>query len=467
MLARFQLAKFSYTSTSSSHRGPLHWNHVFGNGDLVAIFEKTPAYPPGRVLFRVLRDDRDTLEEVGITDLVQEYASHITSLQDASKRPSFAVVVKPPCLAVKYPQGSTWIRRFQVKFSSDRDYYSALSILSEINCPFSEASVNTVRPMSRPTSSVSNLGQPGPVQATQRYGSTLHRLPSTAAGMQAQGISTLPTFEPSVSLITNALPSNNPNANRELSTGYLNPAIDAASRSSPPSSVTLNGTSRQISGSTTISSTYRSPLEATSSASNLPPAILEPDAESSKPLSISTPLGEQDLPPKRNLPFPKPAEKKSRTASKAADKPSLKRKASPKKAPSAKKISPIKKGTSGKSKTGPASALSEPQPVEKLVVSRAKKAEGTPSCRKAQRQLTPPSSTPPTNPIPPVQGASDNTKPISLPEINSDLARYSSYPTEQRIANLQRWFCAHLEDPGFLQLCEDLEGFAERYILGK
>lgn len=39
-LACLSLAKFSHTTTSVSHRGPLHWNHIIGNGDIIGIFER-------------------------------------------------------------------------------------------------------------------------------------------------------------------------------------------------------------------------------------------------------------------------------------------------------------------------------------------------------------------------------------------------------------------------------------------
>lgn len=50
------------------------------------------------------------------------------------------------------------IRRFQLKFSSDRDYYTALAILSEINCPFTESTAgSSLQSSLRPLSSSSQL----------------------------------------------------------------------------------------------------------------------------------------------------------------------------------------------------------------------------------------------------------------------------------------------------------------------
>jgi hypothetical protein len=60
-LARFQLAKFSYTTLSINHRGPLTWSHVFGNGNLFGIFESYAALSSTRVLFRVVHNGWETL----------------------------------------------------------------------------------------------------------------------------------------------------------------------------------------------------------------------------------------------------------------------------------------------------------------------------------------------------------------------------------------------------------------------
>lgn len=45
------------------------------------------------------------------------------------------------------------VRRFQIKFSQDADYYKALSILSDINCPFTEANTSSKPPSRKPASS--------------------------------------------------------------------------------------------------------------------------------------------------------------------------------------------------------------------------------------------------------------------------------------------------------------------------
>lgn len=42
-IARLVLAKFSHTTTSIDHSGPLSWTHITGHGDIVAVFERYPA----------------------------------------------------------------------------------------------------------------------------------------------------------------------------------------------------------------------------------------------------------------------------------------------------------------------------------------------------------------------------------------------------------------------------------------
>ncbi|PYH45060.1 uncharacterized protein BP01DRAFT_277779, partial [Aspergillus saccharolyticus JOP 1030-1] len=141
-LARLSLAKFSHVTTTMNHRGPLNWGHIIGNNDLIAIFERshvTGSMSDGLIL-KILRF-RDIIEELNLSFLAIDAANDPTKTsQTSASKPLFAVVVKLPCLAVKYPRGSmVRIRRFQIKFTVEKDYYAALAILSELNLPFSEA----------------------------------------------------------------------------------------------------------------------------------------------------------------------------------------------------------------------------------------------------------------------------------------------------------------------------------------
>ncbi|KAL4922252.1 hypothetical protein BDW62DRAFT_172102 [Aspergillus aurantiobrunneus] len=430
-LACFQLAKFSYTTTSINHRGPLTWSHVFGNGDIIGAFERSTTLPSEGILFRV-RNNHETLEEVGITDLMREFDNQVQYKQDGS-RPRFAVVVKLPCLAVKYPQRPGYVRRFQIKFSSDRDFYSALAILSEINCPFSESNTSSVRPMSKPVSLLSNLGHISTARSPQNGLSTMTGTPLSRA-------STLTSYPQTASsgVISNAPLGKNPYA--------ILP-------SSSSSSATLSGTSRPFSSST-LSGTHRSPFETLSSAINVPPANTHREAGKSKPPSTSAGYHDLDLPPKRTLPFSNPDAKKSRPASKAAD-----------------------------------NAFANP-PITETPSSLPKpRKEGGPRAAKGKRKPKPPQGTtppplgPPSSATPittPKQAITTNTptatfinespiepKPTTLLPTPADLAQYISNPTKERTATLENWICTHLEDDNFLQLCVDVEGIWQRFALGK
>ncbi|KAL3437339.1 hypothetical protein BDV09DRAFT_193039 [Aspergillus tetrazonus] len=450
-LARFQLAKFSYTTLSINHRGPLTWSHVFGNGDLFAVFESYAALSSTRVLFRVVHNGWETLEEVGITDLVKESEEQRRS-QDGSRRPAFAVVVKLPCLAVKYPQGAGYVRRFQVKFSSDRDFYSALATLSDINCPFAESNVSSVRPMSGPTSSLSNLAQFDPVSRSQHCPSTATEISTSVIGMA------LP-YRAATTSCTTAHPS------------------DAVFPTSSSSSTTISSTSRQIS---TLGGISRTPFGSTSSRPNVQPSNTDadlfkrpctsiassvnevdniPPASPSQAtgeynrLSTSTCFQDLDLPPKRVLPFSSRAAKRGRLSPGAAE-----------------KHSPKHPGT------GTAEALSSP-PKTKKAASTKRAAKGRKPPRKDHTVL--PSAPPEDLTKSPDQQTTTTTataKTTSTPGVPfenlglptpANLAKYTSEPAADRTASLQAWLCAHLEDPNFLQLCEDIEGIAERYYLGE
>ena len=50
---------------------------------------------------------------------------------------------------------------------------------------------------------------------------------------------------------------------------------------------------------------------------------------------------------------------------------------------------------------------------------------------------------------------------------STDLTAYLSNPTSERTAIIQSWVCNLVQDDGFLQLCEDVEGAWGRIALGK
>ncbi|KAJ0426360.1 hypothetical protein BJY00DRAFT_307228 [Aspergillus carlsbadensis] len=144
-LGRFQLAKFSYAITSKANKGPFSWSHVYGDNELVGAFRRDVSSSPERILFKITRND-STLEEINLTELAKELE---IQLQDNANASTVSLVVRRPCLAVKYPLSSDRAYRFQIMFSSDRDYSAALSILGEMNCLFFEMNSTPTRQSSR------------------------------------------------------------------------------------------------------------------------------------------------------------------------------------------------------------------------------------------------------------------------------------------------------------------------------
>lgn len=47
-----------------------------------------------------------------------------------------------------------------------------------------------------------------------------------------------------------------------------------------------------------------------------------------------------------------------------------------------------------------------------------------------------------------------------------DLTSYISAPTTERIARLENWICEHIQDDDFLRLCQDVEGVWKRVAFG-
>ncbi|GAD97527.1 predicted protein [Paecilomyces variotii No. 5] len=162
-LTRLLLAKFSYTTTSTLHNAPLNWNHIIGQNDIEAIFERYHgsgsggSQGHGKTVLKVSQHAR-VLEELNLTLLTQEAITQNQSMQLGNGKSTVALIVKSPCLAVRYPRSMGQIRRFQLKFSSDRDYYTALAILSELNCPFTESSAGpSLQTNLRPASASSQI----------------------------------------------------------------------------------------------------------------------------------------------------------------------------------------------------------------------------------------------------------------------------------------------------------------------
>ncbi|KAE8149834.1 hypothetical protein BDV25DRAFT_140419 [Aspergillus avenaceus] len=84
------------------------------------------------------------------------------SSQHMHPKKPFSVVVRLPNIAFKYPSGDTCIRRFQIKFTLSRDFYAALTVLSDVNCPFSESNSTPMPPARSFTASQWHTGSVPP-----------------------------------------------------------------------------------------------------------------------------------------------------------------------------------------------------------------------------------------------------------------------------------------------------------------
>lgn len=128
-IARLPLAKFSHTTTSINHGGPLGWNHINGRGSLMCVFDRFTAGPaqPPRLILRVTNNRgilvlllsivpidhlvilRLLQEQLDLEHFVRAAAAQSRATANPTAKPLFAVVVMSPCLAVKYAQNETHV----------------------------------------------------------------------------------------------------------------------------------------------------------------------------------------------------------------------------------------------------------------------------------------------------------------------------------------------------------------------
>ncbi|BCR92657.1 uncharacterized protein ACHE_80557A [Aspergillus chevalieri] len=486
-LACLPLAKFSHTTTSIGHNGPLNWTHIIGNGDIVGRIEShtVSGSTPARVLLKVFRD-YELLEEVDLTYHSQEAAKSALSGQSGQAKPVFAVIVKLPCLAVKYPKDNICIRRFQIKFSSDRDYYSTLVILSNIKCPFSESHVGSLPPARRPSQwrSGSVASAPAPPQM----------FPSVP---DAPGIPTLNNmFLPSQSSPTIDL---NPSARSSTTGPFQRPA----------------------SSSTTHTLTDLVP---TNNGQALVPSSTVPSSRPSTAFHDAQTLDEV-LPPRRALPFAKPAAKKPRTAEKQTNNASRPSESGPEKTQTSIRDHYDSTPFKAINDTNNASRIKRSLTSFPQQSTNSEPANHPPSQQNTQASTNIPMPIP-IQPVPPPRtlyqqgpsydntasrphshtNISRNTLPANIPSQSeqqqqcnalpmnvsplppqpqpqfqqqlqqqqsrqpdpiADLTSYISDSKAERIARLETWICSQIQNDDFISLAEDVEGLWQRFAFGK
>ncbi|GBF60867.1 hypothetical protein TMEN_3325 [Trichophyton mentagrophytes] len=446
------ILKFSYTTTSADRTAPLAWTHLSGGSDLSVSFsairvrDETSKWTRESKLLKVLKG-REVLEELDLGFLAKRGAS--ISAGDA-KAP-VALVVKAPCLAIRYPSIANQTRRFQVKFASTADYNQAIAVLKEAKCPITEP----------------------PPSAIQMSPYTTPALRPGYAGTDPRNVP--PTPE---SIITSSCYYTD-----GLSTRPASSAFAETRPSSMESSMTLPNLPMARSGSVMAQSHCPKPPQTNAQAEAEAEAEAQVQVESAPrpstaPTFLTSESISQLLPPKRDLPF---AKAKKRLAER-----------SPSGVPSPKKAGRVGQGRSGQHNACTAAAEnvartahtsmagpSVQQASHSLMRGKEGEKEGE-SGRDAPRPLLPsPSSSPQKGGgkhgvrKDTTDGAAVGEKDIGcpkstglLPFTREDLSSYASRPNAERSDLIESWVCQQLQNDSFITLCQDMEGVWKRLAFG-
>ncbi|KAJ5717752.1 hypothetical protein N7488_003398 [Penicillium malachiteum] len=451
-ITRLPLAKFSHTTTAIDHGGLLSWNHINSTGDLTCILELLPgggATLP-KLVMRIARND-GILEQLDLS-----HFSHMLAVQNKSgqntlqTKAPFAVVVKSPCLAVKYPHSSTHIRRFQIKFSQITDYFTALSLLSQAGCPFTEGSTAAQPPGRPPTaSSWASFCVPG---AVSNAGSTT---------MTSDNETTVPFFP---------MPGYMP-------TGLTTPHPPSSSSSTIFNLITQNAQAQCLA----VPTNAQKEKFAKASAKQKGTGKANP-----RPATAPAYHGQQldeMLPPKRDLPF-KSSQKRSQ---KEGSPVSHLSQATP-----TERIVDISRNQ----ETFQPVVQTEPVcPESQVPDSQVSDSQSqflaptqhcldpfwpAPSSQRRDTQLGDCPSLGPTEQqnvlsgietIPcsqefdeDVTATTNKGSKAAIPE--DQLSAYLSAPTAERVALLENWMCELIEDDKFMVLCQDVESTWRRFAFG-
>ncbi|PGH11048.1 hypothetical protein AJ79_05090 [Helicocarpus griseus UAMH5409] len=318
------ILKFSHSTTSADRASPLAWTHLSSNGDLAVIFDQFPphetssAFSQGYQCLRVLRGS-EILEQLNLNWLARQAAAG-PSLLVPNVKPLVAIIVKSPCLAVRYPKGNDQTRRFQIKFASDADYSNAISIFSGLGCPITHSTVNpSNQPSSdRPFSSSSHTpsllqiggGTPTLTSSTMSPGISNRPLSGQYLGQQPLSSSGAEhnlsgPFDTSFNNITSTANYGQVNGDRRASSemffrpGISNHGITASSSSATTAQAPSGTIPHTLQRRGSHFATNPADLRATSDH-------FSRDRPSTAPTVPEVESLSQILPPKRELPFAKP-----------------------------------------------------------------------------------------------------------------------------------------------------------------
>ncbi|EFW21783.1 predicted protein [Coccidioides posadasii str. Silveira] len=433
--------KFSYVTTTTDRTSPLGWTHISGGVDLRAVFGRTQvrengsSWTTGSPTLKVLRG-LDVLEDLDLDALAREaVASSSSQIQISSSKAPIAVLVKSPCLAIRYPTRVNQIRRFQLKFTSDADYRKAVSILSEVGCPITESTAGSFPPStafltrpntaSWPHSTASPvLGMPSSTGRKPQYTSSSSYSARDASIYHRKDLSSalaspkreLPFAKPQRRQQRYIPPKQTMGITANSIDLRLNPQTHGGETPPPESSIQASMTRLDSGG-------IQSPVARSAMDSIAKSDVFSTGTSTSfTPSSISTLGAALEI------------------ASDAA---------------------PVKAAQS---------ILAESRTSTEL--------DGRPNPARSAVQLLPQtsnlsysaSSNPPQ--IPSQQSHIDSQPNISTVPVTSnlltttDLSSYLSTPTTERSALVESWVCQQLESDGFLALCQDVECVWKRIAFG-
>ncbi|OAL69350.1 hypothetical protein A7D00_6469 [Trichophyton violaceum] len=450
------ILKFSYAITSANRTAPLAWTHLSGGSDLSVSFsairvrDETSKWTREGKLLKVLKG-HEVLEELDLEFLAQRGAS--ISAGDA-KAP-VAIVVKTPCLAIRYPSIANQTRRFQVKFASAADYNQAIAVLKEAKCPITEP----------PSSAIQVSPYTTPALRTGYAGTDPRNVPPTPESIitsscyYTDGLSTRPALS--------AFAETRPSSMESSMTLPNLPMARSSSVTAQSHCLKLPQTKAQA----------EAEAEAKVQAESAPRPSTAPTFLTSDSIS-------QLLPPKRDLPF---AKTKKRLAGR-----------SPSGVPSPKTTGRVGQGRGGQHNACTAAAEnvartahtstagpSVQQASHSLTRGKEGEKEGE-SSRDIPMPLLPSPSISPQkggskgskhgvrkDTITITDGAALGEKDIGcskstglLPFTREDLSSYASRPNAERSDLIELWVCQQLQNDSFITLCQDMEGVWKRLAFG-
>ncbi|TPX25900.1 hypothetical protein DIZ76_011357 [Coccidioides immitis] len=475
--------KFSYVTTTTGRTSPLGWTHISGGVDLRAVFGRTQvrengsSWTTGSPTLKVLRG-LDVLEDLDLDALAREaVASSSSQIQISSSKAPIAVLVKSPCLAIRYPTRVNQIRRFQLKFASDADYRKAVSILSEVGCPITESTAGSFPP------STALLTRPNTASWPHSTASPVLGMRSSQAGSHSIRAvpATVPETRPSTIGSSSALGTTQPSRNTQVMN--KNARLEYENSSERPSTAPIF-------------------LDAGSLIEQLPPKrelpFAKPQRRQQRYIPPKQTMGttansiDLSLNPQTHGGEPPPPESSIQASMTRLDSEGIQSPVARSAMDSIAKgdVFSTDMGTSTSFTPSSISTLgaaleiaSDAAPVKAaqsiLAESRTStELDARPSPARSAVQLLPQtsnlsysaSSNPPQ--IPSQQSHIDSQPNISTVPVTSnlltttDLSSYLSTPTTERSALVESWVCQQLESDGFLALCQDVECVWKRIAFG-